>query len=204
MGLLFLVKVKKNGNSQDSCSWFTRIGKAPVKLLLWPFNAYRLYTKIQRVGRNGDCKWDQDWGHLGLLVLLYIHLLTLGKSSQHWVSVCTCKMRIVIFLFGLDIVSLDCLNIYTEALTPWDPRDLPGDWPGLTPSLSSPADAALGPGDGWECVCWIAQSVLLSDPHSHPETLAGESNPSCLAAPHPLSFRCFSNVSLPETTKVDA
>lgn len=61
-------------------------------------------------------------------------------------------MRIVIFLFGLDIISLDCLNIYTEALTPWAPRELPGAWPKLTQSLSSLTDIALE-ARGWLELC---------------------------------------------------
>lgn len=73
-------------------------------------------------------------------------------------------MRTVIFRFGLDIASLDCLDTYTEALRLGDSRGLPGAWPGLTLFLSRLTDATLE-ARGWlgVCVCWIAWSVLLLD-----------------------------------------
>lgn len=147
MGLSSLVKEEQKFKGRLFMVYQDR-AKPQRKLLL--NCSYGLSTQIgctrkcKECGRNGDYKCDQDWGHLGLLMLLYMHLPTLGKPSQHWISLSICKMRIVIFLFGLGIDSLDCLNIYTEALTPWDPRDLPGAWPGLTPSLSSPTATALG------------------------------------------------------------
>lgn len=85
-------------------------------------------------------------------MVLYSHFPTLGKSSQHWVPASICKMRIVIFLFGLDIISLGCLNIYTEVPAPWAPRDLCGAWPKLTQSLSSLTDITLE-ARGWLELC---------------------------------------------------